>query len=59
MQKHTVNTKMSVKSHDKLFMTQEQEKGIESIFRLMDLTNYLINLSNLDLDLFVFDLFFL
>jgi|TARA_Y100000389_G_C17452800_1_gene516006 hypothetical protein len=30
MKKHTVNTKMSVKSHDKLFMTQEQEKGIES-----------------------------
>ena len=30
MKKHTVNTKMSVKINDKLFMTQEQEKGIES-----------------------------
>ena len=30
MKKHTVSTKMVVKSHDKLFMIQEQEKGIES-----------------------------
>ena len=30
MEKHTVSTKMTVKSHDKLFMTQQHEKGIES-----------------------------
>ena len=30
MKKHTVSKKMTVKSHDKLFMIQEQEKGIES-----------------------------
>ena len=30
MKKHTASTKMVVKSHDKLFMIQEQEKGIES-----------------------------
>lgn len=30
MEKHTVSTKMTVKSHDKLFMSQQHEKGIES-----------------------------
>ena len=30
MEKHTVLTKMTVKSHDKLFMSQQHEKGIES-----------------------------
>jgi len=30
MKKHTVSKKMTVKNHDKLFMNQEQEKGIES-----------------------------
>ena len=30
MEKHTVSTKKVVKCHDKLFMSQEQERGIES-----------------------------
>jgi len=30
MEKHTISRKMTVKSHDKLYMIQEQEKGIES-----------------------------
>ena len=30
MEKHTVSTKKVVKCHDKLFMNQEQERGIES-----------------------------
>jgi len=37
MNKHIVSRKMTIKSHDKLFMVQEQEKGIES---------YLDNLSD-------------
>ena len=30
MEKHTVSTKMTVKSHDKLFMSQQYEKSVES-----------------------------
>ena len=30
MEKHTVSTKKVIKCHDKLFMNQEQERGIES-----------------------------
>jgi len=30
MEKHTASRKITVKSHDKLYMIQEQEKGIES-----------------------------
>tara|TARA_B100000902_G_C27245181_1_gene882223 strand:+ start:72 stop:926 length:855 start_codon:yes stop_codon:yes gene_type:complete len=30
MEKHTVSTKMTVKSHDKLFMSQQHERGVES-----------------------------
>ena len=30
MEKHTVSTKKVIKCHDKLFMSQEQERGIES-----------------------------
>jgi len=30
MEKHTVSTKNTVKSHDKLFMSQQHERGVES-----------------------------